>query len=127
MSVLAAPASATGLQLPLVPEPVTLKRALRALAEVAPRRAAELLVDPGEVAGLLWERWGPDLERAQIGCDAFFEIVAEYRRELWYWLWGNRTWAHCSGGLAGRLARRTGSDRHGAFAIASEPRRDKGG
>ena len=95
-----------GLQLPLVPEPVALKQTLRALAEETPGQAADLLVHPDEVAAVLWARWGPDLEAAGIDRASFLAILAEYRRELWYWTWNNRTWAQCTQGLAGRLARR---------------------
>ena len=33
-------------------------------------------------------------------------IVAGYDRELWLWLLGERTWAQCADGLAGRVRRR---------------------
>jgi hypothetical protein len=85
---------------------VALKQRTRALVEECPARRAELLVDPDGVATYLWERWGPDLALVGLGREAFLHILADYQRELWYWLWGNRTWAQCTQGLAGRLARR---------------------
>lgn len=102
----AATRSSAGLQLPLPPEPTGLKRASKVMAEEAPRHAMSLLTDPDWVAAHLWQGWGPQLEQAGIDRQAFLATVAEYRRELWYWAWGNRTWAHCTQGLAGRLARR---------------------
>lgn len=98
----------TGVQLAHVPEPVALKGVLRALAEEAPERAAALLVDADEVAAYLWGRWRRDLEAAGMRREEFLAALADYERELWYWLWGNRTWQQCSHGLAGRLARRAG-------------------
>jgi hypothetical protein len=38
--------------------------------------------------------------------DRFGEIVAGYRRELWLWVMGERTWAQAAGGLLGRVQRR---------------------
>jgi hypothetical protein len=96
----------SGVQLALVPEPVALKLMLRALAKQSPGRAAALLVGSDEVAAHLWGRWGHDLEAADMPRGEFLAVLAGYQRELWYWLWGNRTWQQCSQGLAGRLARR---------------------
>jgi hypothetical protein len=33
-------------------------------------------------------------------------MVLDYRRELWLWLAGERTWAHACSGLVGRVGRR---------------------
>lgn len=107
MSPLQAPSRAgAGLQLPLLAEPAGLKRATRVMAEEEPDRAAALLTEPDWVAAHLWDGWGPELETAAIDRDAFLTILTGYRLELWYWVWGHRTWAHCTQGLAGRLARR---------------------
>jgi hypothetical protein len=38
--------------------------------------------------------------------DRFQEIVTGYRRELWLWVMGERTWSQCAGGLLGRVQRR---------------------
>jgi hypothetical protein len=113
--------AAGGVQLPVVSEPLGLKRALRTLAEEHPGRAAELLTHPDEVAAHLWERWRADLERAGMSDDKFLSVLADYRQELWYWLWGNRTWAQCSQGLAGRLTRRAGRQPQNPPADASRP------
>jgi hypothetical protein len=38
--------------------------------------------------------------------DDLARIVVEYRREIWLWLAGERTWAQCCSGLIGRIDRR---------------------
>ena len=38
--------------------------------------------------------------------DRFGGIVTGYRRELWLWVMGERTWAQSAGGLLGRVRRR---------------------
>jgi hypothetical protein len=92
--------------LPLPEEPVELRARVRALVEETPARGAALL-DEGEwIAGLLWERWGPLLEPAGMSRARFLQVVAGYRRELWLWVMGERTWAQSAGGLLGRVRRR---------------------
>jgi hypothetical protein len=36
-------------------------------------------------------------------------IVLGYRREIWLWLAGERTWAQCCSGLVGRINRQLAS------------------
>ena len=38
--------------------------------------------------------------------DGFERLVVDYRREIWLWLAGERTWAQCCSGLIGRIDRR---------------------
>ncbi|MGH8980456.1 MAG: hypothetical protein ACRDWE_05465 [Acidimicrobiales bacterium] len=57
------------------------------------------------VAGWLYTRWRA-LGAAGIAEEDFASIVFDYRRELWLWLAGERTWAHCCSGLIGRVVRR---------------------
>jgi hypothetical protein len=93
-------------ELPLPDEPVALRRRTRALVEQDPARGAAV-VDAGSfVADPLWARWGPALEAAGMDRDRFGGIVAGYRRELWLWVMGERTWAQSAGGLLGRVRRR---------------------
>jgi hypothetical protein len=53
----------------------------------------------------LWSRWrslGPaGLSEAELE-----KIVLDYRREVWLWLAGERTWTQCCSGLIGRITRR---------------------
>ncbi len=97
-------AGAVGLdrpQLHLPDEPVERKRAWwEALADGRPYQ--EVL---DEVEGWLWARWRI-VERAGIDRPAFGAMVAGYRRELWLWLAGERTWEQCCSGLVGRIGRR---------------------
>jgi hypothetical protein len=69
---------------------------------------AVLQADDGLTAWL-WSRWGA-LDKSGVSQDAFADIVADYRRELWLWLAGERTWAHACSGLVGRVGRRVQVD-----------------
>jgi hypothetical protein len=92
--------------LSLPEEPVALRQRTRTLIEQDPERGAAV-VDAGSwIANQLWERWGRALESAGMDRDRFDGIVAGYRRELWLWVMGERTWAQSVGGLLGRVQRR---------------------
>jgi hypothetical protein len=65
-----------------------------------------LATDDG-LASWLWRRWS-SLAAAGLSREAFGAIVLEYRRELWLWLAGERTWAQACSGLVGRINRRMG-------------------
>lgn len=71
--------------------------------------AGQLLADVVDgdcgIAGWLWDRWRV-LEQAGLDRAAFGVVVSTYRRELWLWLAGERTWEQCCSGLLGRLNRR---------------------
>jgi hypothetical protein len=95
---------APGLSLP--EEPVELRRRTRALVEEDPDRGAAVVDAGAFLADPLWERWGPALESAGMDRDRFAGVVAGYRRELWLWVMGERTWAQSAGGLLGRVRRR---------------------
>jgi hypothetical protein len=99
--------------LKLPEEPVALRLRTRALIEENPERGTAV-VDAGSwIADPLWERWGPALERAGMDRDRFGGIVTGYRRELWLWVMGERTWAQSAGGLLGRVQRRLPARKHG--------------
>jgi len=57
------------------------------------------------IAGWLWVRWAV-LGKSGIDRAGFDSLVTGYRRELWSWLSGGRTWAQCCSGLIGRIQRR---------------------
>ena len=102
---------ASDLSLPV--EPVELRARTRTLVEQDPGPGAAV-VDAGSfVADPLWERWGPALEAAGMDRDRFGGVVAGYRRELWLWVMGERTWAQSAGGLLGRVRRRLPAPRPG--------------
>jgi hypothetical protein len=95
-----------GLELPLPEEPVALGAETRAVVERSPAAGAAL-IDRGEwIAEPLWRCWGAALERAGMSRARLVRIAAGYRRELWLWVMGERTWAQCASGLRGRVLRR---------------------
>jgi hypothetical protein len=57
----------------------------------------------------LWARWR-SLGPAGMSEDELARVVLDYRREIWLWLAGERTWAQCCSGLIGRIGRRLASD-----------------
>jgi len=65
----------------------------------------EVLVADDGLISWLWSRWSA-LDRAGLTRDDFTRIALDYRRELWLWLAGERTWAQACSGLVGRINRR---------------------
>ena len=65
----------------------------------------EILGGEGGFVPWLWLRWRA-VEADGLDAKSFEGLVMEYQRERWLWLGGERTWAQCSSGLAGRIARR---------------------
>ena len=65
---------------------------------------AVLVAETG-VADWLWGRWR---SLAAVGFDraSLRAVVVGYRREIWLWLVGDRTWEQCCSGLIGRIGRR---------------------
>jgi hypothetical protein len=59
------------------------------------------------VTSWLWTRWR-SLTAVGLDEQALGAIVLDYRRELWRWLMGERTWSQCCSGLIGRISRRIG-------------------
>jgi hypothetical protein len=110
----AAPGLSPSLVLP--EEPVELRRRTRALIEQDPAEGAAVVDAGAWVADPLWAVWGPALRPAGMDRDRFGEIVAGYRRELWLWVMGERTWAQAGGGLLGRVQRRLPAPGEGAGA-----------
>jgi hypothetical protein len=103
---MAAPAG--DLELVLPPEPGGLRAGTRTLAQQDPAAAIALLAGGEWVLDPLWAAWGAVLEPAGMSRDRLREIAVEYRRELWLWVMGERTWEQCAGGLLGRVRRRAG-------------------
>jgi hypothetical protein len=68
---------------------------------------AVLTADDGLVPWL-WSRWR-SLGSAGMTEDELARVVLDYRREIWLWLAGERTWAQCCSGLIGRIGRRLAS------------------
>jgi len=110
-----APGLSPSLALP--EEQVELRRRTRALIEQDPTQGAAVVDAGAWIADPLWALWGPVLEAAGMDRDRFGEVVAGYRRELWLWVMGERTWAQAAGGLLGRVQRRLPAQGAGAEAI----------
>lgn len=90
-------------------EPGEVRTELRHLAEQDPARVRdELATGHGRLGDHLWERWGEELTGVGFDRRGFAEVLGGHRREVWHWLWGDRTWEQCVSGLIGRLSRRTG-------------------
>ena len=68
----------------------------------------EVIEKEDGIAPWLWDRWRV-LESAGLDRARFVAIVVGYRREIWLWLMGERTWAQCCSGLIGRIDRRLAS------------------
>ncbi len=66
-----------------------------------------VLRGPDGLVPWLWSRWR---SLASVGMDeeGLERVVLDYRREIWLWLAGERTWAQCCSGLIGRITRRLG-------------------
>lgn len=100
-----APTAASAPHLTLPSEPLELRLRVRQ----AVLGGSGFLESTGEDHGLsawLWEQWGTALGSLGVGRGGFDTVVAGYRRELWFWVLGERTWEQAVGGLAGRLLRR---------------------
>ena len=91
-------------------EPVA--RAERWLAAVLDGADLErVLVGDDGVVPWLWTRWR-SLTVAGVDEADLERVVLGYRREIWLWLAGERTWPQCCSGLIGRITRRL-ADRPG--------------
>jgi hypothetical protein len=92
--------------LPLLDEPRALKQMARTLLDQAPDVGLPLVVSGDWIAAPLWDHWGDTLAKRGMEQAVFGDVVAEYGNEVRLWVVGERPWAHCVSGLAGRVARR---------------------
>ena len=69
------------------------------------RELDEVLKGDDGVVPWLWSRWR-SLGPAGLSEHELEQIVLDYRREVWLWLAGERTWVQCCSGLIGRITRR---------------------
>ena len=86
-------------------EPVELREQLRSAllggSDWESRFGCELGL--GEV---LWSEWGVGLSAAGLTRERFAAVIRDYRRELWFWVLGDRVWPQVVASLAGRMIRR---------------------
>ena len=97
---------------PLLSEPEE-PTALRETLRDAVLGGADWSAQFGEELGVgdaLWSAWGSMLTSSGMDRATFGAVVAGYRRELWFWLLGDRRWSQVAAGLAGRLERRLPTD-----------------
>jgi len=85
-----------------VAEPVELRAAWWA-AERTGEAHPDLV---GTLVEVLRAAWAVPLSEAGVGGRWLEAVVEGYRRELWLWVAGERTWEQASTGLAGRASRR---------------------
>lgn len=92
----------TAVELPKLDEPVQWRRRWWA-AEHAAANPEDLVT---AITAEAWAAW--ELVLASAGADRSWlaAVVDGYRRELWLWLVGERTWEQSSAGLSGRVTRR---------------------
>ena len=72
------------------------------------------------VTAWFWSRWR-SLASSGLNEEGLGLIVLGYRRELWLWLAGERTWAQCCSGLIGRINRRLAGGGDGTGVSAPGP------
>ena len=89
-----------------IPDEPTLRRIHWRDAVLEGVDLAQVVGGPDGPAEWLWGRWRV-LATAGIGRADLLAIVDGYRREIWLWLAGERTWTQCCSGLIGRIDRRT--------------------
>lgn len=92
--------------LPPVAFPPPLRDAARAKALDHHDIWNDMAADGHWLADWLWPHWAATLERDGVTSDHLAQVVAGYRRELWLWVVGERTWPHTLTALAGRVVRR---------------------
>lgn len=92
--------------LPPVDFPEELWQSVRAQILDRPGTWDELARDGHWLADWLWPEWAASLKAREVSVDFLAEVVAGYRRELWLWLMGERTWTEILNSLRGRTLRR---------------------
>jgi hypothetical protein len=89
-----------------VPDEPTVRAAAWLAAVVDGGDLVKVLTADDGLVPWLWSRWSA-LASAGVTHDEFVQIVLGYRRELWLWLAGERTWNQSCSGLVGRVSRRS--------------------
>jgi hypothetical protein len=90
-------------------EPLALAEAWTEAITAEGRDLEAVLTAADGLVPWLWARWR-SLGSVGMSEDDLARVVVEYRREIWLWLAGERTWAQCCSGLIGRIGRRLASD-----------------
>ena len=101
----AADPAPAGLGLAVPDEPEALRQQTRADV-LGGKDLGTAIRAPGGLGPWWWGCWRDQLEAAGLGQEAFLAVVDAYRREIWFWVLGDRRWDPLVTGLAGRLGRR---------------------
>jgi hypothetical protein len=90
-------------------------RAEKWLAAVLDGQELDAVIESADdgIAAWFWSRWRT-LASVGLSEAGLQQIVLGYRRELWLWLAGERTWVQCCSGLIGRINRRLADGGDGA-------------
>jgi hypothetical protein len=92
-------------------EPLVWAEAWRDEVVGAGRDLEAVLRGPDGLVPWLWSRWR-SLASVGMSEEGLERVVLDYRREVWLWLAGERTWAQCCSGLIGRINRRLATSDH---------------
>lgn len=92
------------LLVPARPEPVALRRALRALAGDDPVTGRSEATR--RLAATLWRTWRAEFAPHGMTAKQFREVVAGAGQEVWLWVMGDRPFDQIQESIAGRARRR---------------------
>ena len=67
---------------------------------------AQVLESAGPLVNYLWKHWEPTLTFHGFGWQEYQDVIGDYKRELWLWAMGERTFRQFVTDLEGRLGRR---------------------
>ena len=105
------------MDLPKLDEPV----GLRARVAIEPDAVRAEIASGRFITTPVWKAWGTGLAGTGIDRATLAAILRGYDYEVWLWAAGERTWAQCVEGLAGRLRRRLGAPPRKAKPTRAKP------
>ncbi len=88
-----------------LPDEPTARAELWLDAVLSGQELVAVIAGEGGFVDWLWSRWRV-LAASGLNRGDLEAVVVAYRREIWLWLAGERTWEQCCSGLLGRMERR---------------------